>query len=104
MGATAAHVADAAALVTGGNTTQYWEDSGIIGKLYEKTLGIEGHYAWDVWLVYQPGLRWVGEYPPKPDYAMHQLGPSVSKVMPRLDSEEFAAVVNSYLSEWRARE
>jgi hypothetical protein len=102
LGAEAKHVLDAAALVTGGNATHYWEDSGIVGRLYERTLGIEGIYAWDVWLVYKPGVRWNGEYPPKPDFAMHQLGSRVDEVMPRLDSREFAKVVNGYLAEMEA--
>ena len=90
---------EAANLVTGGNSIHYWEDTGIVGKLYEKTLGIEGHYAWDVWLAYKPGARWTEKYPPKPDFAMHQLSRLPLGKMPRLDSEEFAEVVNGYLSE-----
>lgn len=90
---------EAAALVTGGNATHYWEDTGIIGKLYESTLEIDGHYAWDVWMVYKPGVLWEKEYPPKPAFAMHQLSRLPLGKMPRLDSEAFAEVVNDYLSE-----
>ncbi len=98
MGAKASHVPDAAALVTGGNATHYWEETGIVGKLYERTLGIDGIYAWDVWMVYKPGARWDGTYPPEPDFAMHQLGSRrVNEVMPRLDSKRFADVVTGYL-------
>jgi hypothetical protein len=104
MGATATHVPEAAELVTGGNATHYWEDTGIVGKLYSKTLGIGDVYAWDIWMVYKPGVRWDNTYPPKPDFAMHQLGSSrVNKVMPRLDSQRFAEVVNSYLTEWKVQ-
>ena len=100
LGAEVKHVSDAAALITGGNATHYWEATGIVGRLYEKILGIDGIYAWDVWLVYKPGVRWDDTIPPKPDFAMHQLGSSrVNEVMPRLDSEEFSAVVNGYLGE-----
>ena len=102
LGATEQHVPDAAALVTGGaHVTNYWEDSGIIGRLYEATLGFDDVYAWDVWMVYKPGVRWEGRLPPKPDFAMHQLRshPKVSKLMPLLDSKQFAAVVNGYLAE-----
>lgn len=100
LGASAEHVPEAAALVTGGNATHYWEESGIVGRLYEKTLGIDGIYAWDMWLVYKPGVRWEDEYPPSPDFAMHQIGSRrVSQVMPRLDSKEFARVVEGYLDE-----
>ena len=50
--------------------------------------------------MYKPGIRWHETVPPKPDFAMHQLGSSrVNNVMPRLDSKEFARVVNRYLGE-----
>ena len=97
--ARAKHVADAAALITGGNATHYWEETGIVGKRYEKTLSIR-KYAWDVWFVYKPGVRWEDEYPPKPDFAMQQLrSRRVNKLIPRLDSEKFAEVVNGYLND-----
>ncbi|MCZ6655995.1 MAG: hypothetical protein O7C67_01750 [Gammaproteobacteria bacterium] len=102
MGASKDDVAEAAALVTGGNATHYWEDSGIVGRLYEKTLGLDGIYAWDVWLVYKPGVRWDAAEPPKPDFAMHQLGRRVDEIMPRLESKRFAEVVNVYLAELKA--
>ncbi len=99
LGAQEKHVPEAAALLAGGISTHYWEDSGIIGKLYEKTLEIDGHYAWDVWMVYKPGVEWREEYPPEPDFAMHQLSRLPLGKMPRLDSEEFAKVVIVLLSE-----
>ncbi len=87
-------------MITGGNATHYWEDSGIVGKLYEKTLGIDGDYAWDVWMVYRPGAIWDDDYPPKPDFAMHQLRSSkVEDVIPYLDSKRFTEVVTNYLEE-----
>ena len=90
---------EAAKLVTGGNATHYWADSGIVGKLYEQTLGIEGHYAWDVWMIYKPGVRWTSELPPKPDFAMHQLSRLPDGVMDWLDSARFAEKANDYLAE-----
>lgn len=100
LGAAAEDVPEAAALVTGGNATHYWEDTGILGRLFEETLRIDGTYAWDVWLAYRPGALWEGEYPPEPDFAMHQLRASrADERMPRLDSEVFAEVVNGYLRE-----
>jgi len=102
LGATEKHVPDAAALVTGGaHVTHYWEDSGIVGRLYEETLGFDGIYAWDVWMVYKPGVRWEGRLPPKPDFAMQQLKshPKVQKLIPLLDSKRFAEVVKGDLAE-----
>jgi hypothetical protein len=29
--------------------------------------------AWDVYLVYAPGVRWEGDTPPTPTFWMHQL-------------------------------
>ena len=97
------HVPEAAALVTGGNATHYWEDSGILGKLYDKVLGIDT-YAWDVWMIYKPGIRWEDTYPPKPDFGMHQLWLAEdSEEWLKLDSEEFAKVVDGYLTELDTR-
>ncbi len=94
VGATAADVPAAAALVTGGNATHYWEERGIIGKLYETTLDITGVYAWDVWMVYGPGARWDEALPPKPDFTMQQLrARKVDAIIPRLDSKRFAEAV-----------
>jgi hypothetical protein len=104
LGAKAEHIPDAVELVTDGNATHYWEESGIVGRLFEKTLSIEGTYAWDVWLVYKPGARWDDEYPPEPDFAMHQLPlPRDKETMRRLDSKEFARVVDGYLDELSER-
>lgn len=62
--------------------------------------GIDGVYAWDEWMVYRPGVRWQGEYPPEPDFAMQQLRSSrVDELIPRLDSERFADGVNDYFTE-----
>ncbi len=100
LGAEEDHVPEAADLVTGGNVTHYWEDTGIIGELYETPLEIPDVYAWDVWMAYKPGTQWTGELPPKPDYVMHQLSADAAKeTMPWLDSEIFTGVVNAYLAD-----
>ncbi len=86
-------------LVTGGNATHYWEDSGIIGRLYDELLGFDGIYAWDIWFVYRAGVKWTDRLPPKPDFTMHQLGPLKSRFnLPYLDSKIFAAEVNKQLA------
>ena len=103
MNAQEEHVPDAAALVTGGNPTHYWDESGIIGKLYDKVLAIDT-YAWDVWMVYKPGVRWEDTYPPKPDFGMHQLWLAEhSEEWPKLDTKEFAKIVDGYLAELPSR-
>ena len=59
--------------ITASNSTHYWENTGIIGKLYQETLGID-KYAWDIWMIYPPGALWTEEYPPDPVFWMHQIG------------------------------
>ena len=48
---------------------------------YQQVLGISER-AWDVFLIYPPGVRWEGELPPAPFYWEHQLG---SREKPRVD-------------------
>lgn len=87
-------------LVTGGNPTHYWEDSGIIGRLYDEVLGLDGFYAWDIWFVYRAGVEWSDRLPPNPDFTMHQLGSSFESKfdLPFLDSEVFAVEVHRRLA------
>ena len=96
LGAKEKHVAPAAELITGGNASHYWEDSGIIGKHYEEVLAI-GQYAWDVWMIYKPGAKWHNKLPPAPDYWMHQLGGL--DAARQLDSKVFAKEVEKYLQQ-----
>lgn len=81
-------------MVTGGNASHYWENSGIIGNRFKHTLAINV-YAWDVWMIYKPGARWNDQYPPAPDFWMHDLW-GVNGV-PRLNSGVFAGKVVDYL-------
>ncbi len=50
----------------------YWVDGQDVGKMFEPALGLK-ETAWDVYLVYPPGVEWNGSTPPKPAYYMHQL-------------------------------
>jgi hypothetical protein len=51
----------------------YWDGENQLGKRYRKTLGISED-AWDVFLVYGPDAKWLGDEAPAPAYWMHQLG------------------------------
>lgn len=51
---------------------QGWDAEREIGTAFEKTLDLT-RTAWDVYLVYEPGITWTDELPPKPSYWMHQL-------------------------------
>jgi hypothetical protein len=51
----------------------YWDGDGQLMDGYQRVLGIE-EPAWDVFLVYPPGVLWEGTDPPPPAYWAHQLG------------------------------
>lgn len=51
---------------------QHWDGERSSGALLAKTLGLNGT-AWDIYLLYAPGVRWTGEQPPAPTFWMHQL-------------------------------
>ena len=52
----------------------YWIDDQSIGETFQVPLGLEDEPAWDVYLIYPPGIEWKGIGPPKPAYFMHPLG------------------------------
>ncbi len=51
---------------------QQWDGSSAAGHLLAKTLALKGN-AWDVYLLYAPGVKWAGDAPPTPTFWMHQL-------------------------------
>ena len=51
---------------------QQWDGERASGNLMAKTLALKGS-AWDVYLLYAPGVKWTGEQPPTPTFWMHQL-------------------------------
>ena len=51
---------------------QQWDGDRASGKLVAKTLQLKGD-AWDVYLLYAPGVKWTGDEPPAPTFWMHQL-------------------------------
>lgn len=53
---------------------QSWDARRAIGEAFSKTLQLKCP-AWDVYLLYQPGVRWTGAVPPMPSFWMHQLQP-----------------------------
>jgi hypothetical protein len=76
-----------------GRARHYWDGEGQLMDGYQRVLGI-GERAWDVFLVYQPGVLWEGADPPPPAYWAHQLGtrenPRVTEG-PYLDGATFLA-------------
>lgn len=49
-----------------------WDGKRSIADLFAKPLKLRGT-AWDVYLIYAPGIKWEGAEPPQPTYWMHQL-------------------------------
>ena len=56
-----------------GRATQFWASTPSVGRSFQAAIGLEGEPAWDVYLVYDRGIRWADE-PPAPTTFQHQLG------------------------------
>jgi len=52
--------------------SQGWDGGQNLGKVFGQTLALH-QIAWDVYLVYKPGIKWEGPQPPRPTFWMHQL-------------------------------
>ena len=63
----------ATSLVADPRATHYWTDGLRVGARFQSPIGLESEPAWDVYLVYPPGVEWTGESPPQPSFFMHQL-------------------------------
>jgi hypothetical protein len=97
LGAREGNVAPASRLITNRYTTQYWEETGITGKLMQQVMGVD-KYVWDFWAIYGPNVRWSDErLMPAPGFWQHQLGglPAEKK----LDANVFAAKVDEFLAQ-----
>lgn len=51
---------------------QRWDSDGRVGEAFAGSLDLRGP-AWDVYLLYAPGVKWEGDAPPAPTFWMHQL-------------------------------
>jgi hypothetical protein len=67
-----ATAAEQAKTVRDARISQGWDSSRDVGKLFEATLDLH-EIAWDVYLIYKPGVTWEGQQPPHPTFWMHQL-------------------------------
>jgi hypothetical protein len=52
--------------------TQGWNEDKDVGKLFGETLDLHD-IAWDVYLLYKPGIKWEAQQPQRPTFWMHQL-------------------------------
>ena len=85
------HVAEATRVVTDARARHYWDEGGALMAAYTRVLGLNQD-AWDIYLVYPPGVRWEGDLPPAPAFWMHQLRArdGVALPGPRLDDTVLA--------------
>src|SRR5258708_39130136 len=52
--------------------SQGWDGGQNLGKVFGQTLDLH-QIAWEVYLVYKPGIKWEGPQRPRPTFWMHQL-------------------------------
>jgi hypothetical protein len=49
-----------------------WDGNKLVGPRFQSALGLHGP-AWDIYLLYRPGVRWNDELPPVPNIWTHQI-------------------------------
>ncbi len=87
LGGRASDVPEAMTLAPDPRVAHYWDPSNDLGIAYERALHVPYGPAWDVYMLFAPGIVWDGAHPPKPSFWMHQL-PITNA--PRLDAAIFA--------------
>jgi hypothetical protein len=86
---------DTFSLVTDRRAAHYWDENGILPHLFRETLRLRSECAaWDVYLIYPPGVKWETE-PPEPVCWQHQLDGITSA--PCLDGKTFAKAMSKVL-------
>ena len=88
LGAQQKHVGSATRLIPDSRASHYWDGAELVGKQYQTVLGLPAP-AWDVWMLFDPGVVWEMDEPPIPAWWEHQLtaGPPDR----HLDPERFAS-------------
>ncbi len=88
VGAKAKHVAGGAKLMPDGRAIHYWDPEDRVGAAFQRHIdGLRGA-AWDVWMLFAPGVVWEGSVPPAPTWWEHQLS-GLDEAL-RLDPDRFA--------------
>lgn len=62
----------ATSLVPDPRAVHYWTDDSDVGRAFQRALNLD-EAAWDVYLLYPPGVEWKGPAAPAPLFFMHQL-------------------------------
>ncbi len=74
--------------------SHYWVNTKDVGRLFQGAIDLVSEPAWDVYLVYAPGIRWEDEKPPRPTYFQHQLGGRLPPEQ-RLDGSKLAQAIEN---------
>lgn len=83
------------ALLPDRRAIHFWDAEHTLPEIFRAPLGLSVFCpAWDVYLIYPPGVRWE-KTPPAPAYWQHQLGKCATA--PRLDGKTFAAELRKML-------
>jgi hypothetical protein len=88
VGAEAQHVAGGAELMQDERAVHYWDPNRRVGAAFRKHIVGLSSPAWDVWMLYAPGVSWEGHAPLPPTWWEHQL-PGLDPAL-RLDADRFA--------------
>ena len=86
----------AATLFSDPRVKHYWVRTHAVGELFQAPIDLTGEPAWDVYLVYEPGIEWKGDAPPVPTLFMHQLGGRLPDDQ-RLDGPKLHDVIENTL-------
>ena len=91
-------VASASREVADPRTLHYWDGASASMRAVRATLSLSED-AWDIFLLYPPGVKWEGAHPPAPEFWMHQLGSRSSPRLsgPYLDPAELLARTRTVL-------
>ena len=65
-------MAKASRIIPDPRARHYWDGDKLLGEALQPILKTP-EAAWDVWLLYDRGVRWEGETPPRPSWWEHQL-------------------------------
>jgi hypothetical protein len=90
----------ATTLLPDSRVRNYWTGTLDLGRLFQPAIGLEGEPAWDVYLVYPPGIVWEKGAAPRPAFFMHQLGGRLPDAR-RLDGPGLAAELRDGLDRSR---
>ena len=90
-GAKEKHVAGGAELMQDERALHYWDPDMGVGEAFQDHIANLGAPAWDVWMLFAPGVVWDEQLPPAPSWWEHQLGILMDEYGDlRLDSDRFA--------------